>query len=57
MVTAYERDFGLLQYRAVHSAEQQQVYERDFKADYAEYSIHHAESGLQATSPQSRQWR
>ena len=39
---AYEQDFGLLQYRALHSAEQQQAYELDSKADCAEYSIHHA---------------
>lgn len=39
---AYEQVFGLLQFRALHSAEQQQAYEVDIKADSAEYSIHHA---------------
>ncbi|XP_076785726.1 RNA polymerase II elongation factor ELL3 isoform X1 [Arvicanthis niloticus] len=35
----------LLQYRAIHSAEQQQAYEQDFEADYAEYRILHARVG------------
>ncbi|XP_004380751.1 RNA polymerase II elongation factor ELL3 [Trichechus manatus latirostris] len=32
----------LLQYRAIHSAEQHHAYEQDFEADYAEYRILHA---------------
>lgn len=35
----------LLQYRAIHSAEQQQAYEQDFETDYAEYRILHARVG------------
>lgn len=35
----------LLQYRAIHSAEQQQAYEQDFEIDYAEYRILHARVG------------
>ncbi|CAH6787995.1 RNA polymerase II elongation factor ELL3 [Phodopus roborovskii] len=35
----------LLQYSAIHSAEQQQAYEQDFEADYAEYRILHARVG------------
>ncbi|XP_036041959.1 RNA polymerase II elongation factor ELL3 [Onychomys torridus] len=35
----------LLQYRAIHSTEQQQAYEQDFETDYAEYRILHARVG------------
>uniref|UniRef100_A0AC11BI33 Elongation factor for RNA polymerase II 3 n=1 Tax=Ovis aries TaxID=9940 RepID=A0AC11BI33_SHEEP len=35
----------LLQYRAIHSAEQQHAYEQDFETDYAEYRILHARVG------------
>ncbi|XP_010337833.2 RNA polymerase II elongation factor ELL3 isoform X2 [Saimiri boliviensis] len=35
----------LLQYRAIHSAEQQHVYEQEFETDYAEYRILHARVG------------
>ncbi|XP_021081935.1 RNA polymerase II elongation factor ELL3 isoform X2 [Mesocricetus auratus] len=35
----------LLQYRAIHSAEQQQAYEQDFETDYAEYRILYARVG------------
>lgn len=35
----------LLQYGAIHSAEQQRAYEQDFEADYAEYRILHARFG------------
>ncbi|XP_032337231.1 RNA polymerase II elongation factor ELL3 [Camelus ferus] len=35
----------LLQYRAIHSAEQQHAYEQDFETDYAEYRILHARIG------------
>ncbi|XP_053451720.1 RNA polymerase II elongation factor ELL3 isoform X2 [Nycticebus coucang] len=35
----------LLQYKAIHSAEQQHAYERDFETDYAEYRILHARVG------------
>ncbi|XP_054988122.1 RNA polymerase II elongation factor ELL3 [Sorex araneus] len=35
----------LLQYTAIHSAEQQQAYEQDFETDYAEYRILHARVG------------
>ncbi|XP_028622637.1 RNA polymerase II elongation factor ELL3 isoform X4 [Grammomys surdaster] len=35
----------LLQYRAIHSVEQQQAYEQDFETDYAEYRILHARVG------------
>ncbi|XP_055481752.1 RNA polymerase II elongation factor ELL3 [Psammomys obesus] len=35
----------LLQYGAIHSAEQQQAYEQDFETDYAEYRILHARVG------------
>uniref|UniRef100_A0A8D2AWN5 Elongation factor for RNA polymerase II 3 n=1 Tax=Sciurus vulgaris TaxID=55149 RepID=A0A8D2AWN5_SCIVU len=35
----------LLQYRVIHSAEQQQAYEQDFETDYAEYRILHARVG------------
>ncbi|XP_006878225.1 PREDICTED: RNA polymerase II elongation factor ELL3-like, partial [Chrysochloris asiatica] len=35
----------LLQYRAIHSAEQQQAYEQDFETDYAEYRVLHARVG------------
>uniref|UniRef100_A0A8I3PSE5 Elongation factor for RNA polymerase II 3 n=1 Tax=Canis lupus familiaris TaxID=9615 RepID=A0A8I3PSE5_CANLF len=35
----------LLQYRAIHSAEQQHAYEQDFETDYTEYRILHARVG------------
>ncbi|XP_030740368.1 RNA polymerase II elongation factor ELL3 [Echinops telfairi] len=35
----------LLQYRTIHSAEQQHAYEQDFEADYAEYRVLHAQVG------------
>ncbi|KAL6035801.1 hypothetical protein STEG23_005198 [Scotinomys teguina] len=35
----------LLQYRAIHSAEQQQAYEQDFETDYTEYRTLHARVG------------
>ncbi|KAF5925486.1 hypothetical protein HPG69_001932 [Diceros bicornis minor] len=35
----------LLQYRAIHTAEQQHAYEQDFETDYAEYRILHARVG------------
>ncbi|XP_004623411.1 RNA polymerase II elongation factor ELL3 [Octodon degus] len=35
----------LLQYRTIHSTEQQRAYEQDFEADYAEYRILHARVG------------
>ncbi|XP_051000452.1 RNA polymerase II elongation factor ELL3 isoform X2 [Acomys russatus] len=35
----------LLQYGAIHNAEQQQAYEQDFETDYAEYRILHARIG------------
>ncbi|XP_012504776.1 PREDICTED: RNA polymerase II elongation factor ELL3 [Propithecus coquereli] len=35
----------LLQYRAIHSAEQKHAYEQDFETDYAEYRILHARVG------------
>ncbi|XP_045679772.1 RNA polymerase II elongation factor ELL3 isoform X1 [Phyllostomus hastatus] len=35
----------LLQYGAIHSAEQQHAYEKDFEADYVEYRILHARVG------------
>ncbi|XP_052039360.1 RNA polymerase II elongation factor ELL3 [Apodemus sylvaticus] len=35
----------VLQYRAIHSTEQQQAYEQDFETDYAEYRILHARVG------------
>nr|ACH91023.1 elongation factor RNA polymerase II-like 3 (predicted) [Otolemur garnettii] len=35
----------LLQYKAIHNAEQQHAYERDFETDYAEYRILHARVG------------
>ncbi|XP_064222057.1 RNA polymerase II elongation factor ELL3 isoform X2 [Aotus nancymaae] len=35
----------LLQYRAIHSAEQQHAYEQEFETDYAEYRILHARVG------------
>ncbi|XP_040112590.1 RNA polymerase II elongation factor ELL3 isoform X1 [Oryx dammah] len=35
----------LLQYRAIHSAEQQHAYEQDFETDYAEYRLLHARVG------------
>ncbi|XP_006883021.1 PREDICTED: RNA polymerase II elongation factor ELL3 [Elephantulus edwardii] len=35
----------LLQYRAIHNAEQQHAYEQDFETDYAEYRILHARVG------------
>ncbi|XP_020011793.1 RNA polymerase II elongation factor ELL3 [Castor canadensis] len=35
----------ILQYRSIHSAEQQQAYEQDFEADYAEYRMLHARVG------------
>ena len=35
---AYEQDFGLLQHRTIHIAEQQ-VSKQVFKIDYAEYHI------------------
>ncbi|KAL2790453.1 RNA polymerase II elongation factor ELL3, partial [Daubentonia madagascariensis] len=35
----------LLQYRTIHSAEQQHAYEQDFETDYAEYRILHARVG------------
>ncbi|ELV13393.1 RNA polymerase II elongation factor ELL3 [Tupaia chinensis] len=34
-----------LQYRAIHSVEQQHAYEQDFETDYAEYRILHARIG------------
>ncbi|KAM6181291.1 RNA polymerase II elongation factor ELL3 [Erethizon dorsatum] len=35
----------LLQYRTIHSTEQQRAYEQDFEVDYAEYRILHARVG------------
>ncbi|XP_021097370.1 RNA polymerase II elongation factor ELL3 [Heterocephalus glaber] len=35
----------LLQYRTIHSTEQQRAYEQDFEADYAQYRILHARVG------------
>ncbi|XP_077620656.1 RNA polymerase II elongation factor ELL3 [Crocuta crocuta] len=35
----------LLQYRAIHSADQQHAYEQDFETDYTEYRILHARVG------------
>ncbi|XP_025740221.1 RNA polymerase II elongation factor ELL3 [Callorhinus ursinus] len=35
----------LLQYRAIHNAEQQHAYEQDFETDYTEYRILHARVG------------
>ncbi|XP_008267046.1 RNA polymerase II elongation factor ELL3 isoform X1 [Oryctolagus cuniculus] len=35
----------LLQYKAIHSVEQQQAYEQDFETDYAEYRTLHARVG------------
>ncbi|XP_008057804.2 RNA polymerase II elongation factor ELL3 [Carlito syrichta] len=35
----------LLQYRTIHSAEQQHAYEQDFETDYVEYRILHARVG------------
>uniref|UniRef100_H0VBS8 Elongation factor for RNA polymerase II 3 n=2 Tax=Cavia porcellus TaxID=10141 RepID=H0VBS8_CAVPO len=35
----------LLQYKTIHSTEQQRAYEQDFEADYAEYRILHARVG------------